>query len=83
MRDAPRGVFTFGIVAYELLTGTSPYPIPPIFLATADQPLPRIAAIDDPRVPRDVAALLVACLREHPAERPVMAEVAKTLREHA
>ncbi|MBN8611721.1 MAG: serine/threonine protein kinase [Deltaproteobacteria bacterium] len=80
---APGDVFTFGIVAHELLTGTSPYPTPPVLLASASQPLPAVSAITDARVPREVATLIVACLEEQPAARPLMADVAKTLRQRA
>ncbi len=68
--DASADVFAFGVLAYEMLTGTAPFRVPALFLAMADEPIPVPDTIDDARVPGPLASLLRDCLAGDPARRP-------------
>ncbi len=68
--DASADVFALGILAYELLTGRAPFAVPAFVLAMAAQPIPRPPAIDDPRVPAALRALVLECLNGDPSTRP-------------
>lgn len=65
--DARSDIFSFAILACELLTGRSPFPVPPVMLAMAGEALP-LATVDvEPGALRDA---LVAALDADPASRP-------------
>lgn len=78
--DATADVFAFGILAYEVLTGRSPFDVPAFLLALAGQPVPTPPPIDDARVPDAVRGLVLECLRPVPRERPRMQAVLTALR---
>jgi hypothetical protein len=68
--DPAADIYAFGIVAYEMLTGRSPFAIPPVLLAMAGQSPPLPSPIDHP-----AGAVVLACLRAAPRERPDIHEV--------
>lgn len=72
-------VFSFGVVAYRLLTGTAPHAEAPL-LARIDgrEPLPHVP-LDVPNLPKRVARLLDACLAFTPEARPGTAELLRVL----
>jgi hypothetical protein len=61
-------LFSLGVLAYEALTGRFPFALPPALLARARQPIPVPAPLDG--VDATIAALVLACLRVEPNERP-------------
>ncbi|HTR97452.1 MAG TPA: protein kinase, partial [Candidatus Acidoferrales bacterium] len=70
-------VFSLGVLAYEALTGRSPFAVPPVLLVRSRQPIPTPAPLDG--VDAEVAELVLACLRVEPSERPRAKEVAEGL----
>jgi serine/threonine-protein kinase len=69
-------IYSFGAMAYELLTGTPPFHgRPPHAVLTAhlaEQPVPVGDRV--PQLPPTLAALVMKCLAKNPAERPETAE---------
>lgn len=72
LRDAKvfAGVGLAVIVAYEMLTGRSPFATPPVLLAMAGQPVPVPPSID-----HAAGELVLACLRTAPRERPTIEQI--------
>jgi serine/threonine protein kinase len=71
-------MFSFGILAYEALTGRAPFPVPPVILARGGHPLPAPSPLDGIGAP--VAAMVLACLCASPAERPRAKDVVEAMR---
>jgi Protein kinase domain len=76
-RHPSADVFSLGVLAYEALTGRSPFAVPPVLLVRARQPIPTPAPLDG--IDAMVASLVLACLRVEPSERPRAKEVAEAL----
>lgn len=77
--DRRTDVFSFGIVLYELLTGTNPFAAPQY----ADT-IHNVVHLDPPleRVPRELRRIVARCLRKDPERRyDSMRDVALDLRE--
>lgn len=70
--QAPADVFAFGILACEMLTGTTPFPVPPVLLAMAGQAVKAQSPTFGPGVGATLRAALLSCLEEDPTRRPTM-----------
>lgn len=75
-------LFSFGVIAFELLTSVLPFVQPPVFATAQKQPL-RIPKLGGSRseLAAPLCALVDACLAENPALRPTAQVVAVQLRE--
>ena len=75
-------LFSFGVIAFELLTSVLPFLQPPVFANAQKQPM-RIASLRTSRSELDarLCALVDSCLSESPAARPSARVVVQALRE--
>ena len=75
-------VFAFGVIAFELCTGTRPFAQPPVLarLGGAPPEPPRSFASACPGAPSALAAMIDDCLSLLPTRRPTAAELAAILR---
>jgi serine/threonine-protein kinase len=73
-------VYAVGVLLYQMLTGTSPYPTadpnPPESAVRFVAPTPVLAV---PGLPREVAEMCRSCMAKRPADRPDAATVALDL----
>ena len=76
-------VFSFGVLAYQLLTGVRPFTEPAAFAVLDGRPVPEPPPLTDgcPSLEPHLAARLLRCLEMDPAARPTPAEIAAALRE--
>ncbi|MGZ3456362.1 MAG: protein kinase domain-containing protein [Polyangiales bacterium] len=70
-------LWSFGVIAYELVTGKFPFASPPVLEALAGRHVPRP---DFAGLPADIALVLARCCDEDPAARPTATEVVAALR---
>jgi hypothetical protein len=70
-------VFSFGVVAYGMLTGKLPYVEPPLLarLAGREPPTPPLVASVRPEVPAELADAIDACLVQDPKGRPTVGDL--------
>ena len=75
-------LFSFGVIAFELLTSVLPFLQPPVFANAQKQPM-RIASLRTSRSELDarLCALVDSCLSESPSARPSARVVVQALRE--
>ncbi len=74
-------VFSFGIVAFQVLAGQMPWAEPPSVTSADRRPVPRPRSLtaEQPAMPRAVSQLITRCLAIAPADRPTASEVAAEL----
>ncbi len=71
-------VYAFGVLAWEVLSGSLPYRVPAVFLAMSSSAIPSPSA-DDVRAPAAIQELLVRCIAPRPATRPSVTEILRVL----
>lgn len=76
---APADVFSFGVIAHELLLGRRPFADTPPSVALAGSSPPPPSLTTAPLVSQELGELLDACLHVDPAARPTSAELAHAL----
>ena len=78
-------VFSLGIIAFEVLTGTRAFPEAPVSAKLSGRALPRAVPFRSvsPTLPLEVAELLDRAMSHDPRTRPSAKELAKALREAA
>jgi len=75
--DGRTDLYALGVVGFYLLSGRLPFEgelASAVLLAHATRPAPLLSSVA-PQVPRQVAAVIDACLAKHPADRPATGEV--------
>ncbi len=72
-------VFSFGVMAYELLAGRLPFEMPIVFRALAGAPLPPPPTFRAHVEDTNIAAMLDACLSYEPQRRPTAGVLALVL----
>lgn len=74
-------VFAFGVMAYELLAGRTPFLEPLVMLKLAGRPMmgPAPLGIFAPDLHPALASLFERCLSEDPALRPTAAAIVEAL----
>jgi TolB-like protein/tetratricopeptide (TPR) repeat protein/tRNA A-37 threonylcarbamoyl transferase component Bud32 len=70
--DYRADIYAFGVVAYEMLTGSTPFPgrSPQATLAAQVTEAPDTVTRRRPAVPQPLASLVMKCLEKRPADRP-------------
>ncbi|MCZ7680852.1 MAG: serine/threonine protein kinase [Sandaracinaceae bacterium] len=76
---AAADAFAFGILACEMLTGRTPFPAPPFFLALTGEPIATPTVAFDPAIAPAVREAITACLAIEPAGRPALRSLAGLL----
>ncbi|HEY7862894.1 MAG TPA: protein kinase [Thermoanaerobaculia bacterium] len=73
--DARSDIFSFGILLYELATGTHPFPgaTPAETISMILRDEPPAASARNPGLPATLDSLIRRCLAKHPEQRPVSA----------
>ncbi|MEO5730147.1 MAG: protein kinase, partial [Byssovorax sp.] len=77
----PSDIFSFGVMAYEVLTGTLPFDEPPLVMAARSRGLLQVKPLDTmcPGLPSALARLLERCLSLDPETRPTAIKLSDAL----
>lgn len=83
LAQPPADVFSFGLMAYEVLTGVAPFETPALLLAAGPQGQLALKPLLEtcPGLGAGLAGLLERCLAVDPGARPSPVELAAALRE--
>ena len=76
-QHASADIFSFGVLAYEALTGRSPFDVPAVLLVRSRKPVPVPPPPEGVR--EEIATLVVACLQQDPEKRPTARRLAESL----
>jgi serine/threonine protein kinase len=76
---AAADIFSFGLIAAELLFGAYPFAEPPARTVTRGDAWPALILADAARVPAALELLIRECLARDPEERPSAAQVVARL----
>jgi serine/threonine protein kinase len=76
-------VFSFGVLAHQLLTGQRPFAEPPVMMVAEGRKLPPELDLDLEGIPIGLRATLRACLSLDPDARPGAARLVEVFRELA
>lgn len=70
--DQRTDIYSFGCVAFELLTGEPPFskPSPQALIVAHIVEAPPVARLRHPRIPQALAELVCSCLEKTPSDRP-------------
>ena len=81
LAQPPSDIFSFGLMAYEVLTGTPPFEEPPLLMAARGYSAPRPEPLDSlcSGLSPALARLLERCLVADPASRPTAFELSGAL----
>ena len=74
-------VFSFGVLAHQLLTGQRPFAEPPVMMVAEGRKLPPELDLDLEGIPIGLRATLRACLSLDPDARPSAARLVEVFRE--
>ena len=81
LAQPPSDIFSFGVMVYEVLTGTLPFKEPPLVMAARSRGLLRVEPLDTmcPGLPPALARLLERCLSLDPEARPTAIKLSDAL----
>lgn len=79
--DAATDLFTLGVVAYQLVTGTLPYRAPSLPELVGQMLTVAPAPVQHPDVPAAAAGAIVACLSAQPHTRGTLDDLRRAMRE--
>ena len=72
-------VFSFGVIAYELLSGQLPFATPPVLDAYAHRAIAPAERLDEARFGRALSRLVARCLDVDPEVRPTAEQLVEAL----